>query len=110
MRESSSCLFPSIDYNDYVGRIAIGRIERGVIKQNQDVMVCNYHQDKEPYKSRVQAIYQIDGLNRIPVESAKVGDIVCFSGISDITMEIPLLLPPLRNRCRLSKSASPQLK
>ena len=80
-------LVSSIDYNDYVGRIAIGRIERGALKQNQDVMVCNYHhQDKDPYKSRVQAIYQIDGLNRIPVESAKVGDIVCFSGISDITI------------------------
>ncbi len=79
-------LVSSIDYNDYVGRIAIGRIERGVLKQNQDVMVCNYHQDQEPYKSRIQAIYQIDGLNRLPVESAKVGDIVCFSGISDITI------------------------
>ena len=79
-------LVSSIDYNDYVGRIAIGRVERGTIKVNQEVMVCNYHNDKEPYKSRVQAIYQIDGLNRIPVETAKVGDIVCFSGISDITI------------------------
>ncbi len=79
-------LVSSIDYNDYVGRIAIGRIERGILKQNQEVMVCNYHQDQEPYKSRVQAIYQIDGLNRLPVESAKMGDIVCFSGISDITI------------------------
>ncbi len=79
-------LVSSIDYNDYVGRIAIGRIERGTLKVNQDVMVCNYHQDQDPYKSRVQTIYQIDGLNRISVDSAKVGDIVCFSGISDITI------------------------
>lgn len=79
-------LVSSIDYNDYVGRIAIGRIERGTLKVNQDVMVCNYHQDQDPYKSCVQTIYQIDGLNRISVDSAKVGDIVCFSGISDITI------------------------
>ena len=79
-------LVSSIDYNEYVGRIAIGRIERGVIKVNQDVMVCNYHGDKVSYKSRIQTIFQIDGLSRIPVETAKVGDIVCFSGIVDITI------------------------
>ena len=79
-------LVSSIDYNDYVGRIAIGRIERGELLQNRDVMVCDYHQKHEPYKARIANIYQIDGLGRTQVESAKVGDIVCFSGVTDITI------------------------
>lgn len=79
-------LVSSIDYNDYVGRIAIGRIERGELIQNRDVMVCDYHEKHEPYKARIANIYQIDGLGRTQVEGAKVGDIVCFSGITDITI------------------------
>ena len=79
-------LVSSIDYNDYVGRIAIGRIEQGSIRQNQEVMVCDYHQKHEPYKSKIVNIYQIDGLGRTPVESAQVGDIICFSGVTDITI------------------------
>ena len=63
-------LVSSIDYNDYVGRIAIGRIERGELLQNRDVMVCDYHQKHEPYKARIANIYQIDGLGRTQVESA----------------------------------------
>ena len=79
-------LVSSIDYNDYVGRIAIGRIERGELKQNQEVVICDYHEKHQPYKSKIVNIYQIDGLGRTPVESAKVGDIICFSGVTDITI------------------------
>lgn len=79
-------LVSSIDYNDYVGRIAIGRIERGVLKQNQEVMICDYHEKHAPYKSKITNIYQIDGLGRTPVTTAKVGDIICFSGVTDITI------------------------
>ena len=80
-------LVSSIDYNDYVGRIGIGRIERGVIRQNQEAMICNYH-DKEnpPKKTKMVSISQIDGLRRIPVTEAKVGDIICFSGAENITI------------------------
>lgn len=78
-------LVSAIDYNDYVGRIAIGRIERGVIMQNQEVMVCNYHTE-EKYRGKVTNIYQFAGLNKISVESAKVGDIVSFSGMENITI------------------------
>lgn len=79
-------LVSSIDYNDYVGRIGIGRIERGSVTQNQDVMVSEFHGNHEPYKSKMVNLYQIDGLNRTPVEEAKVGDIICFSGIPEITI------------------------
>ncbi len=79
-------LVSSIDYNDYVGRIGIGRIERGSIKTNQDVYICNYHSGEAPKRTRIVSLYQIDGLVRVPVENAKMGDIVCFSGAENITI------------------------
>ncbi len=79
-------LVSSIDYNDYVGRIGIGRIERGVLRQNQDVMIANYHSGEAPRKTRIVSLYQIEGLTRVPVESARIGDIVCFSGAEDIAI------------------------
>ena len=79
-------LVSSIDYNEYVGRIAIGRIERGVMKQNQEVMVCDHHGRTAPFKSKVVSLYQFEGLNKVPVTEAKVGDIVCFSGIEGVTI------------------------
>lgn len=79
-------LVSSIDYNDYVGRIAVGRIERGVIKQNQEVMVCDYHNTTAPFKAKVVSLYQFEGLSKTPCETASVGDIVCISGIEGITI------------------------
>ena len=79
-------LVSSIDYNEYVGRIAIGRIERGTIRQNQEVMICDYHGKRTPYKSKIVTLYQIEGLKRTQTESAEVGDIVCISGVPDITI------------------------
>ncbi len=79
-------LVSSIDYNEYVGRIAIGRIERGVMKQNQEVMVCDHLERTAPFKSKIVSLYQFEGLNRVPVTEAKVGDIVCFSGIEGVTI------------------------
>lgn len=79
-------LVSSIDYNEYVGRIAIGRVERGTIKVNQDVSIGDYHETKKQYRGKIVTIYQIQGLNRVPVESAKAGDIVCISGIEGITI------------------------
>ncbi len=79
-------LVSSIDYNDYVGRIGIGRVERGNIRVGQEVAVCNYHNPDTFKKTKVVSLYQIDGLVRTPVENATVGDIVCFSGAGDITI------------------------
>ena len=81
-----SMLVSSIEYNEYVGRIAVGRIERGSLKQNQEIMVCDYHEKHQPYKAKVVNIYQIDGLSKTAVETATVGDIVCISGITDINI------------------------
>ena len=79
-------LVSSIDYNEYVGRIAIGRIERGELKVNQEVSVGDYHQTKKEYRGKIVTVYQIEGLNRVPCESAKAGDIVCISGLENITI------------------------
>ncbi len=79
-------LVSSIDYNDFVGRIGIGRIERGCLKVNQDALITNYFSNAAPKKIRIVTVMQIDGLNRVPVEEAKVGDIVCFSGAGEISI------------------------
>ncbi|MCI7349316.1 MAG: translational GTPase TypA [Ruminococcus sp.] len=79
-------LISSIDYNDYVGRIGIGRIERGKLRVGQQVTVGDFHENKKPYNSKVVTIYQIQGLNRVPVDEAEVGDIVWISGIENITI------------------------
>lgn len=79
-------LISSIDYNDYVGRTGIGRVERGVIKVNQPVVVGDYHETKKPYNSKIVTISQIEGLGKQNVDEAKVGDIVWISGIENITI------------------------
>lgn len=77
-------LVSSVDYNEFVGRIAIGRIERGSIKQNQDIVVCNYHDpESQGKKARATAIYAFDGLNRVPIQEAEAGEIIALSGIGD---------------------------
>lgn len=79
-------LVSSIDYNDYVGRIAIGRVERGVIKQNAEVSVCDFNNSATTFKSKIVSLYQFEGLKKTPVNEAKMGDIVCFSGIEGVTI------------------------
>ena len=84
--EPLQMLVSSIDYNDFVGRIGIGRVERGVVRQNEELAICNYHHPDEIRKGRIQALFAIEGLNRVPITEAKVGDIVCFSGIENVTI------------------------
>ena len=79
-------LVSSIDYNDYVGRIGIGRVDNGILKVGQTVAICNYHSDAKPLTTKVVSLYQFDGLGKVKVEEASPGDIVCFSGAADITI------------------------
>ena len=79
-------LVSSIDYNEFVGRIGIGRIERGCLRQNQEVVVCDYHDPSIRQKAKIVALYEFTGLGRSPIQEAKAGEIVAFSGISDITI------------------------
>ena len=92
-------LVSSIDYNDYVGRIAVGRIERGTIKVNQEVTICDYHNPEIRQKGKVVALYTFDGLGKAPIQQASAGEIVALSGMADITIGRtlcdPLTVEPL---------------
>ncbi len=79
-------LVSSIDYNDYVGRIGSGRMERGTGVANQDVVICNHNIIDLKKKSKLVNLYQIEGLSRVAVEKAVAGDIVCFSGMEGINI------------------------
>ena len=85
-QEPLQLLVSSIDYNEYIGRIAIGKIERGTVHVNEEVIIGDYHGTKKEYRGKVVTLYQIAGLERVPAESATVGDIVCISGIENITI------------------------
>lgn len=85
-QEPLQLLVSSIDYNEYIGRIAIGKIERGTVHVNEEVIIGDYHGTKKEYRGKVVTLYQIAGLERAPAESATVGDIVCISGIENITI------------------------
>ena len=86
-------LVSSIDYNDYVGRIAVGRVERGTIKVNQEVTICDFHDPEVKTKGKVVALYEFDGLGKTPIQEAKAGEIVALSGMADITIGRTLCAP-----------------
>ncbi len=77
-------LISTIDYNEYVGRIGVGKVDNGVIKVNQDVILCNHHEPDKQKKVKVSKLYEYDGLNKVEVKEAGIGAIVAISGIADI--------------------------
>ncbi len=80
-------LVSSLDYNEFVGRIAVGRIERGTIRQNEEIAVCNYHSpDAAPRKAKAVSLYEFSGLAKVPVTEATAGNIIAMSGIGDVTI------------------------
>ena len=86
-------LVSSIDYNEYVGRIAVGRVERGTIRVNQDVVICDFHDPEVRTRGKVVALYTYDGLAKVPVQEASAGEIVALSGMADITIGRTLCAP-----------------
>ena len=104
-------LVSSIDYNDFVGRIAIGRIERGTLKQNQDIVVCNYHDPEAVLrKARATAIYEFEGLARNPVTESTAGNIIAMSGIPDITIGDTICVPDCVEALPFVKISAPTLE
>ena len=103
-------LVSSIDYNDFVGRIAIGRIERGTIKQNQEIAVCNYHTPGQNEKAKAVSLYTFDGLARTPVTEAAAGEIIAMSGIGDITIGDTICAPSAVEPIEFVKISAPTLE
>ncbi len=104
-------LVSSIDYNEFVGRIAIGRIERGCIKQNQEIQVCNYH-DPDAVSKRFKAtsIFEYDGLKRVPVTEVEAGNIIAMSGIGDITIGDTICAPEQVEPLEFVKVSAPTME
>ena len=76
--------FSSLDYDDYIGRIGVGRVERGTVKRNQQVVLCKTDGSEQTVK--ISKLYQFEGLGRVEVESASMGDLICVSGITDLNI------------------------
>lgn len=79
-------LISTIDYNDYIGRIGVGKVERGILKEGDPAIIVNALKPEEKSKVRVSQIYEFEGLNRVPVKTAKSGSIVAITGIEDINI------------------------
>ena len=77
-------LISTIDYNEYIGRIGVGKVDNGCLKVNQDVVIVNHHDPDKMKKVRVSKLYEFEGLNRVEVQEARIGSIVAISGISDL--------------------------
>ena len=104
-------LVSSIDYNDFVGRIAIGRIERGTLKQNQEIAVCNYHDPEAVLrKAKATAIYEFEGLARKAVTESTAGNIIAMSGIPDITIGDTICAPDCVEALPFVKISAPTLE
>ncbi len=104
-------LVSSIDYNEFVGRIAIGRIERGVIHQNEEIAVCNYHQPDAPAKkAKAVSMYEFEGLQRVPVAEAEAGSIIAMSGIGDITIGDTVCAPTCVEPIEFVKISAPTME
>ena len=104
-------LVSSIDYNEFVGRIAIGRIERGAVTQNQEIAVCNFHQpDAAPQKAKATALYQFDGLGKVPVTEADAGNIIAMSGIGEITIGDTICAPDAVEPIEFVKISAPTIE
>ena len=104
-------LVSAIDYNDFVGRIAIGRIERGALKQNQEVALCNYHDPEAVLrKAKATAIYEFEGLTRQAVTESTAGNIIAMSGIGEVTIGDTICAPDCVEALPFVKISRPTLE
>ena len=103
-------LISALDYSDYVGSIGIGRIEQGTLRQNQPVVLVNYHKPEQNIRAKVTNIYQFEGLNRVATESATVGDIVCVSGVEGVSIGDTLCDPDQPEAVEFPKISEPSVE
>ena len=107
--EGTQVLISTIDYNEYVGRIGIGKVDNGVIRVNKDMFVVNEHDPDRQEKVRISKLYEFDGLNKIDVKEASIGSIVAISGISDISIGDTLCSPERPEAIPFQKISEPTI-
>ncbi len=108
--EPFQMLVSSLDYNEYVGRIAIGRIERGRVTQNQEIVVCDYHNERPVRKAKAVSMYEYEPLGRQPVTVAEAGSIIAMSGIGDVTIGDTICAPEAPEPLPFVKISAPTIE
>ena len=102
-------LISTIDYNEYVGRIGVGKVDRGTISVNQDVVIVNHHDPDKMRKVKVSRLYEFDGLNKVEVQNATIGSIVAISGMSDLHIGDTLCAPEAPEAIPFQKISEPTI-
>ncbi len=102
-------LISTIDYNEYVGRIGVGKVDNGTVKVNQEVVIVNAHEPEKQKKVKISKLYEFDGLNKIEVKEAGIGSIVAVSGIADIHIGDTLCSPEHAEPIPFQKISEPTI-
>ena len=105
----SKILISTIDYNEYVGRIGVGKVENGTIRVNQDMIMVNHHDHEKQKKVKISKLYEFDGLDKVEVKEASIGSIVAISGISDISIGDTLCAPENPEAIPFQKISEPTI-
>lgn len=106
---STQVLISTIDYNEYVGRIGVGKVDNGTIRVNQDMIVVNHHEPDKQKKVKISKLYEFDGLNKVEVKEAGIGSIVAISGISDIAIGDTICSPENPDPIPFQKISEPTI-
>ncbi len=106
---NTQVLISTIDYNEYVGRIGVGKVDNGCLKVNQDAVVVNHHEPGKLQKVRISKLYEFDGLNKVDVAEAKIGSIVAISGIADIHIGDTICAPENPQAIDFQKISEPTI-
>ncbi len=107
--EGTQILISTIDYNEYVGRIGVGKVDNGSVKVNQEVVIVNHHEPDKMKKVKISKLYEFDGLNKVEVPQADIGSIVAISGISDIRIGDTLCSPDKPSPIPFQKISEPTI-
>ena len=106
---NTQVLISTIDYNEYVGRIGVGKVDNGCLKINQEAVVVNHHEPDKLKKVRISKMYEFDGLNKVDVSEAKIGSIVAISGIADIHIGDTICAPEAPEAIDFQKISEPTI-
>lgn len=109
MEGGTQVLISTIDYNEYVGRIGVGKVDRGTIKVNQECVLVNHHEPDKQRKVKISKLYEFDGLNKVEVSEATIGSIVAISGISDLHIGDTLCSPEAPEAIPFQKISEPTI-